>query len=470
MATAPTAQSERDDRSRLPSVDRLLRADRAAALMDRHGRAATTAAIRAVLDDHRRTPEATPPTDEALIESAAGRLEHRARSSLRPVFNLTGTVLHTNLGRAPLPPEAIAAMTAAAGACSIEFDLDTGRRGDRDDHVEPLLCRLTGAEAATVVNNNAAAVLLVLNALAARREVPVSRGELVEIGGAFRVPDIMNRAGCRLREVGTTNRTHPRDFADAIGPATALLMKVHTSNYAVEGFTATVDERTMADLAHAHGLPFVIDLGAGQLADLRRWGLPREATPAEAIAAGADIVTFSGDKLLGGPQAGLIVGRADLIAKIKRNPLKRAIRLDKVTIAALEAVLRLYEDPDRLVERLPALRLLTRPASDIAAAAERLRPDVAAALGETAEVTVVACRSQIGSGALPVDLLESAALRIAPRGKRGTGRFLKGLAAAFRALDRPVIGRIADDALLLDLRCLEDEAAFRAQLGALPPP
>lgn len=471
MATVPTEQSERDDRSRLPSVDRLLRADPAAAMIDRYGRAATTAAIRAVLDDRRRAPSPTPPNDEALIfDSVAERLARGARSSLRPVFNLTGTVLHTNLGRAPLPPEAIAAMTAAAGACSIEFDLDTGRRGDRDDHIEPLLCRLTGAEAATVVNNNAAAVLLVLNALAARREVPVSRGELVEIGGAFRVPDIMNRAGCRLREVGTTNRTHPRDFADAIGPATALLMKVHTSNYAVEGFTAAVDERTMADLAHAHGLPFVIDLGAGQVADLRRWGLPREATPAEAIAAGADIVTFSGDKLLGGPQAGLIVGRADLIAKIKRNPLKRAMRLDKVTIAALEAVLRLYEDPDRLVERLPALRLLTRPATDIAAAAERLRPVVAAALGETADVTVVTCRSQIGSGALPVDLLESAAVRIAPRSRRGAGRFLKRLAAAFRALDRPVIGRIADDALLLDLRCLDDEAAFRAQLGALPPP
>ena len=465
--------SARPRRAALPSVDRLLRRAPLQALIDGCGRPLVVDAVRAVLAELRSAPEggSSDISEAAIADAAARRVEALLAPALRRVFNLTGTVLHTNLGRAPLPPEAVAAMAEAAGACNLEYDLAGGRRGDRDSHVEDWLCRLTGAQAATAVNNNAAAVLLVLNTLALRREVPVSRGELIEIGGAFRMPDIMARAGCRLREVGTTNRTHARDFEAAIGPRTALLMKVHPSNYAIAGFAAAVPDREMAAIAHAQGLPCIVDLGSGQLVDLRRWGLPHEPTPKEALAAGADLVTFSGDKLLGGPQAGLIVGRADLIARLRRNPLKRAMRLDKVTLAALGAVLRLYADPDRLAERLPTLRLLTRPAAEIAALAGRLRPALAAAVGDAASVETIACRSQIGSGSLPVDRLESAGLALRPAGgRRGRGAAVQRLAAAFRRLPLPVIGRVQDDALLLDLRCLEDEAGFRAQLAELSLP
>jgi L-seryl-tRNA(Ser) seleniumtransferase len=440
----------------LPSVDRLLRYRETEPLIAAHGRRAVTEAIRAVLAELRAARKAL--SDQEIMEQVRERLDLEAKPSLRPVFNLTGTVLHTNLGRAPLPAEAIAAMSAvAAGAANLEYELAEGRRGERDAHVEGLLCRLTGAQAATVVNNNAAAVLLVLNSLAARKEVPVSRGELIEIGGSFRMPDIMQRAGCRLREVGTTNRTHLDDFAAAIGPKTGLVLKAHASNYSIEGFTAAAPEGELARLCRDRGVPFVVDLGSGTLVELARFGLPHEPTVQETLANGADLVTFSGDKLLGGPQAGIIAGRADLVAKIRRNPMKRALRVDKLTIAALAAVLRLYSDPDRLAERLPTLRLLARPVEEIRAMAERLRPKLESASRLTVEL--VACESQIGSGAAPTRRIASAGLAIRPGNAR--------TAAAFRKLPIPVIGRIQDGAFILDLRCLEDDEAFTSQLDKL---
>ncbi len=453
----------RDARAGLPSVDRLMNRPEIAALIGANGRSMVLSVVREVLAASRPQLEAVA-SDTAfdLVQAITARLQALMADSLRPVLNLTGTVLHTNLGRAPLPPEALEAIArVASGASNLEFDLATGRRGERDDHVAQWLCRLTGAPAAAVVNNNAAAVVLLLNALALRREVIVSRGELIELGGSFRLPDIMSRAGCRLREVGTTNRTHLRDFADAIGPQTALIMKVHASNYRIEGFTAEPDERELAELARQHRIPFVIDLGSGTLTDLTRFGLPAEPTPDQALANGADLVTFSGDKLLGGPQAGMLVGRADLIERIRRNPLKRAMRCDKLTLAALGAVLRLYGNPDRLIERIPALRQLARPGAPIEALAQRVCPAVARWLGDRANVAVAPMFSQIGSGSLPLDTLPSFGLRIEPRAtKRSAGSALGRLATELRSLPIPVIGRVSDGALWLDLRCLDDETAF----------
>ncbi len=462
-----------NENRRLPAVDRVLA--QLSDLIDAHGRQLVTGCVRAELAAAREGLKhgLALPEEATLLTAIRRRAEASARASLRAVFNLTGTVLHTNLGRALLAEGAIALMVEAARSpCALEYDLASGGRGDRDDLVSGLLAELVAGGspdiAATIVNNNAAAVLLTLNALAQGKEAVVSRGELVEIGGAFRIPDVMRRAQVKLVEIGTTNRTHDKDYAEAIGPKTALLMKVHTSNYAVTGFTKAVDEKNIADIAHAAGLPFIVDLGSGTLTDFAALGLPAEPTPQQALAAGADIVTFSGDKLLGGPQAGLIVGRKDLIAKIKKNPLKRALRVGKTTLAALEATLRLYRDPDRLAEHLPTLRLLTRPVDEIAALGERLQLAVQAALGTLATVGVEPCSSQIGSGALPVERLPSAALVMRPLAKK-PGKTLSTVEAAFRALPTPVIGYIRDDAYHLDLRCLEakDEARFVTQLGQL---
>ena len=461
----------------LPSVDRLLRLPQAAALLAEHGHTLVATQARALLDTLRIQALAGTLTRDdvhadALQHLLAAGVSAALAPRLRAVLNLTGTVIHTNLGRALLADSALQHLLAMmAGPNNLEFDLTTGGRGDRDSIVEELLCQITGAEAATVVNNNAAAVLLTIAALAAShpggREVIVSRGELVEIGGAFRMPDVMASAGATLVEVGTTNRTHPKDYESAITERTALLMKVHTSNYAVQGFTAAVDEADLARIAHARGLPLASDLGSGSLVDLAAYGLPREPLPQEKLAAGCDIVTFSGDKLLGGPQAGLIVGSKAAVGRIRKFPMKRALRMSKLPLAALEATLRLYLRPERLAHDLPTLRLLTRPAEAIQALAETLRDDVAAAVAPRFSVEVVALLGQIGSGSLPVERLPSAGLAIAPATKKGSGRALDELATALRALPLPVIGRIADDRLLLDLRCLEDPAPFVAQLPAL---
>ncbi len=457
-------------RRALPSIDRLLKLEAIGGLIDQYGRGLVVDTFRALLDEQRallKHDDVAAPDDGELTRLCDERLHTATKASLKPVFNLTGTVLHTNLGRALMPQAAAdAAMIAMTRAVNLEFDLGGGARGERDSHVEGWIKRLTGAEAALVVNNNAAAVYLTLNTFAMRKEVLVSRGELIEIGGAFRIPDIMTRSGCKLHEVGTTNRTHARDFTEAIGPRTAAIMKVHASNYAIQGFTASVPETQLAAIAHEHELPFWVDLGSGTLVDLERYGLPHEPTPRDAIAAGADLVTFSGDKLLGGPQSGIIAGRADLIARIRKNPMKRALRVDKVTLAALEATLRLYSDPDRLTSTVPTLRLLTRKQSDIQAQAFRVLPALAAAVAGRAAAKIFACSSQIGSGALPVDALPSSGIALVPLAKR-KGSAAEALSNAFRALPVPVIGRIKDGMFILDLRCLDHEQEFVAQLDKL---
>ncbi len=448
--------------SQLPSVDKLLLSEPASGWIAQYGRDELLRCIRFVLNALRQNISSNDvlvaPTEQELLVQMDARLVARGRPNLRRVSNLTGTVLHTNLGRAVMPDEVIEAMaSAAAEPCALEYDLGEGKRGDRDELVEELLCELTGAEAATVVNNNAAAVFLLLNALSNRKETIVSRGELIEIGGAFRIPDIMKRAGARLVEVGTTNRTHPKDFVEAISPKTALVMKVHTSNYVVQGFTAEVAEPELAKIAHAGNVPFVVDLGAGTLVDLTQFGLPKEPTPAETIANGADLVTFSCDKLLGGPQAGILVGRKDLIQRIKKNPLKRVLRVGKVTLAALESVLRMYRNPATLPQRVKVLQLLTRPATAMQAQADSLIPSLRDAFASCGlQVTAQAVKSQIGSGSLPVERLPSVALAIAALDRANEKKVVR-LERLLRGSDTAVIGRISEKTLLLDLRCLTDD-------------
>ncbi len=460
----------------LPSIDRLLRDPAVTPLVAAHGHALVASQARELLDrwraealQGRLSREQLPQLPDALRI----RCEERLTPRMRRVMNLTGTVLHTNLGRALLADEALQQVLACMGSPNnLEFDLALGARGDRDSLVEDLLCEITGAEAATVVNNNAAAVLLGIAALAGGREVIVSRGELVEIGGAFRMPDVMAAAGAKLVEVGTTNRTHPRDYEAAIGPATALLMKVHTSNYAIQGFTSSVDEATLAPIARARGVPLMTDLGSGSLVDLAQWGLPAEPLPQQMLKDGCDVVTFSGDKLLGGPQAGLIVGTRQHIQRIRKFPMKRALRLSKLPLAALEATLRLYLKPDRLTRDLPTLRHLTRPVAQIETQAARLLAPLQQAVTPRFEVRMASMRGQIGSGSLPVETLPSAGLALAPvlPGKRGIGRALDELQTALRSLPLPIVARVQADELWMDLRCLDEgarEAEFLAQLPRL---
>jgi L-seryl-tRNA(Ser) seleniumtransferase len=447
----------------LPSVDALLLSLEGVAALRDIPRRRLTETVRDVLAaERRRVLEAggAPLAIDALAEHVASLLARGGAFSLAPVINATGVVLHTNLGRALLSPLARERLVSAAQAYSnLEMDVARKERGSRYSHLEGLLRRLTGAPASLVVNNCAAAVLLALETLAHGKEVVVSRGELIEIGGEFRIPDIMRRAGAVLREVGTTNRTHLKDYAAAIGPETGLLLKVHASNYRVVGFTASVSTAELVELGRARGVPVMEDLGSGCLVDLTRYGFPHEPTVPEVVAAGVDLVSFSGDKLLGGPQAGIVVGRGDLVERLARNPLNRALRIDKFTVAALEATLYAYEAGDALTT-IPTLAMLTEPLASIRARARRLLRRLPADAARALGAAIVESRSQVGGGALPTVELPTAALALG-----SAARPAQGLDEALRLARPPVLGRLADDRLLLDCRTIQ--AAEVPVLGAI---
>jgi L-seryl-tRNA(Ser) seleniumtransferase len=454
MARLVSSEERQATLRKLPSVDQLLRrleGDPAAAGFTRRR---LTGAVRECLAAERRlllespSPSAVPDA-ESLARRIAADLNREGAFSLTPVINATGVVLHTNLGRAILSSLAMERLSAVAGRYSnLELDLASKERGSRYTHVAGLIARLTGAEASLVVNNNAAAVLLALESLARGKEVVVSRGELIEIGGEFRIPDIMRRSGAVLREVGTTNRTHFKDYAGAIGPDTALLLKVHTSNYRVVGFTSQVPARELVELGRERGIPVMEDLGSGCLVDLRPYGFPHEPTVQETVAQGVDLVTFSGDKLLGGPQAGIVVGRGDLVERLKKNPLNRALRIDKLTLAGLEGTLYAYEAGTAL-ETIPALRMLTEPVRLVRRRARRLLGLIPSEAREAIGASIVEEMAQVGGGALPTVELPTAAVALG-----SAGRSAESLDRALRSGSPPVIGRIADDRLLLDCRTI----------------
>ncbi|OAT50642.1 L-seryl-tRNA(Sec) selenium transferase [Proteus hauseri ATCC 700826] len=448
--------------SQLPSIDKLLHQVDIQALIASYGQTFIAEHLRKLQEEARiiiRQEGSLPQWHSHWADELQNRISQQRKSSIKPVFNLTGTVLHTNLGRALMAESAIEAVSQVMrSAATLEYSLDGASRGHRDRAVADLLCELTGAEDACIVNNNAAAVLLMLATVAPNKEVVVSRGELVEIGGAFRIPDVMTQAGCTLKEVGTTNRTHLKDYRNAINENTGLLMKVHTSNYCIQGFTAEVHGEELAALGKEMDLPTAIDLGSGSMTDLSRLGLPAEPMPQDYLQQGIDLVTFSGDKLLGGPQAGIILGKKTWIEAIQRHPLKRALRVDKMTLAALDATLRLYQQPEKMAIEIPTLRLLTRTQTEINDMAQRLLPHFQAYYGEYYHINISSCASQIGSGSLPIESLPSVALTF--EAKEGKGSQLETLAAQWRHLEKPIIGRITEGRLWLDLRCLEDENAL----------
>ena len=457
----------------LPAVDEVLRAPEVAALLDFAPRGIVVQAVREVLDRWRRSiMEGNAPEGrrESITSRIVKEVREEVKRSLRPrlrrVINATGVVLHTNLGRAVLAGEAQEAVhMAASGYSNLELDLASGKRGSRYVHLEELLTGLTGAEAAMVVNNNAGAVLLALSTLARGREVIVSRGQLVEIGGSFRIPDVMAQSGAILVEVGTTNKTYPQDYRRAIGPQTALLLHVHTSNYRLVGFVREITVAELVSLGREYNLPVMSDLGSGSLVDLSALGLPHEPTVQETVAAGADVVTFSGDKLLGGPQAGIIVGRRQYIEMMRKNPLTRALRVDKLTVAALEATLRLYLEPQKALAKVPALRMLTAPKSEIAERAEAAARRLRGMLAGKALVEVEATFSQVGGGAMPTAEIPSAAVTIRPRAMS-----VSELAQRLRGGEPAVMGRLQEDRLVLDLRTVlpeEEEDLLKALVKAV---
>ncbi len=442
----------------LPSVDRLLAHPRIVSRIGTLDRGYVARHCRGVLDELRNAISggaavaAGALEDAAIVASVERRIDLDERPGFVRVVNATGTILHTNLGRALLPQAAVDAICRIAGQpANVEYDLARGARGKREDVIERLLVWLTGAEAATIVNNNAAAVLVAVNTLASGKEVVVSRGELIEIGGAFRIPEIVAKSGGVLREVGTTNRTHPADYERAIGPNTGLLLKVHTSNYRIVGFSSEVTLRDLVEIGRRHKVPVMEDLGSGALVDLSRHGLPKEPIVAEQIALGADIVTFSGDKILGGPQSGLVVGTRAWLSQISSNPLHRAVRCGKLTLAALEATLKIYQRSADVVRDVPTLRTFTRSMADIDALGTEVLPRLQDALGRDCRVSLEGSTSQIGSGALPTEELPTRVLAI-----DSAVQTAERLAQRFRDADPPIIGRIKDGRFLLDLRTVWD--------------
>ncbi len=435
----------------LPAIDTLLRAPELAGVLQTLGTSSTKTRLRALQEQWRAEGGAPLWADQAA--GYAAHLDAATKTAhYTPVFNMTGTLIHTNLGRAPLAESVLNAIAAAArGNVALEFDLSTGRRGSRDKPVTERLAALTGAEAATVVNNNAAAVMIALNTFALAKEVPVSRGELIEIGGSFRLPELMERANCTLKEVGTTNRTRITDFANALTPDTGMLMKVHPSNFFIEGFTEATGNKELSELASQHNIPFCVDLGSGTLIDLQQLGLPHEPMPQEALKQGADLVTFSGDKLLGGAQAGLIVGRKKYIDMINQNPMKRALRCDKLTLVALAETLKLYENPQQLTTSLPLLGNMTRPMAELQTRATQIMNTLVPLLPEL-EVSVVESTCQIGSGALPDKRIESIAVRL----HSDSDQLIRNTHKRLRNLRPAVVGRIQSGELLLDTRSINN--------------
>ena len=443
----------------LPSVDKLLKMPQGEQLISEFGHSAVVVACRTLLvqarqfiQQHQQLPINFLDL-ERTFAALQQYLQQQNQVQIKAVHNLTGTVLHTNLGRALWSEESQqAALAAMRQNVALEYDLDEGRRSHRDNHISELLCRLTGAQAACVVNNNAAAVLLMLATFAQGKEVIISRGELIEIGGAFRIPDIMVQAGCRLVEVGTTNRTHLKDYRNAINENTAFLMKVHSSNYQICGFTSAVSEAELAELGREMNVPVITDLGSGALMDLSRYGLPKEPTVQEKVAQGVDLVSFSGDKLLGGVQAGIIVGKKAWIERLQAHPLKRVLRCDKVILAGLEATLRLYLNPEKLSERLPTLRLLTKSVEQLRADAERLKARLESRLNADFQLQIEDSLAQIGSGSQPMERIPSVAVTLSEK----TLQKLSALSTRFKQLSQPIIGRMENGKLWLDLRSVAD--------------
>ena len=450
--------AERAELQSLPSVEQLLQTEPLRSAVRLGPRSLAVEAARREISRAREVilgGNGGPPELTELAAGAAAALERATRSTLTAVINATGVVVHTNLGRAPLAFEALEAVdSVGSGYSNLEYELEPGARGSRQAHVEGLLCDLTGAEAALAVNNNAAAVLLALAALAGGREVVISRGQLVEIGGSFRIPEILEASGARLAEVGTTNRTRLSDYESAIGPDTAALMRVHASNFRTVGFAEEVDIGALSELGRAHGIPVIDDLGSGVLArrgDALGELLADEPAARDSVAAGAEIVCFSGDKLLGGPQAGLVVGRRDALARLRSHPLARAVRIDKLALAALEATLRLHRDPARAARDIPVLQMLAASEEELAARAERLRAEVAERAGAGAEVQIVRSSARAGGGSLPLLELDGPALAVAP-----VEGGADALHARLRLGDPPVVARVREGAVLLDPRTISD--------------